>query len=100
MDARRKEDVVVDRNWLASLARFELRDLALLIALVVWLVVPRPDSEARASITVVKEDLKKLDAEKLNADVAAERYKALSDKLDALSKQIDSLDRKIDSKEK
>lgn len=102
--ADRRDDVVVNANWLSSLGRFKLQDLGLLVALIMWLVIPRPDTDARASIATVKQDLKDkveaLDTRKQNKEASELQYRALSDKIDGLAGQIKTLNDKLDRERK
>ena len=96
----RKDDEQAGPGWLSNISRFELKDLAILVALIFWLVFPRPDSEARASVLVLQANIAKIDTTKQNKEASDLQYIALNQKLESVSDQIRAVDAKIERMQK
>jgi hypothetical protein len=92
-NARRQEDVVVDRNWLTNIGRFELRDIAILLALILWMSSLQfggaNDSTARAATVEVKQ------AAAVHQAQADGRWGLILQRLDDLKTQNEELRQSI-----
>lgn len=71
-------------DWLNNLRRFTLGDLAILVGVVVFLISPHPDTEARASIASAVSNIEKKQ-DKVAADA---NQQVLLGKIELVSKQL------------
>jgi hypothetical protein len=90
-------------GWISNLSRFTLGDLAIFVGVIVFLVSPHPDAEARANLASISSKVE-AKQDKISADadqrVILEKLKGIEDsqkriegdlreRLERLEKQID-----------
>lgn len=96
-------------GWLWNLARFPLADLVILCGVIVFLVSPHPDVEARANLVTHSEKLKELEINKADKSVASAEREVVLQKIQSvmdIQKRIDEetqkrltrIENKIDQK--